>query len=367
MSTWYTLQRPTVPSHLLRLTTGLSGPVNGSRFRQIGTAIIESFPPNWKTDGLWKGYVDGVHRHIPQMVADANPIALCTFFAGLQKNNLGNGIGWSHKYWTAYNEDAEYRKLARAGLMDLLCSLAALVGVEDLENPEAGDTGTMAALDGDALIGRVDGHFGYELRSSSAFAQNIGIVRSNGAVCDNRTLLAAATSERLIWLLRQSGVAPADAHILEIGGGVGNLALHCLRRGVGRYTIVDLPTMRAIQTYVAMSEFPDMAIGFNAPTERLNLLTPDGIEAVAPRTVHLVVNEDSLPEMTEETGRQYARQIARICTGRFLSLNHESRHRIGDHRHTRVGDLCRGVLTPEWRALHWMRRGYVEEVFRPPT
>jgi hypothetical protein len=170
----------------------------------------------------------------------------------------------------------------------------------------------------------------------------------------------------LFQLLRLRGIAPADAHILEIGGGVGNLARLSLQRGIGRYTIVDIPTVRAIQTYMAMYEFPDLEIGFDDAGHRLNLLLPDRIGQIAPGSITIVVNEDSLPEMAESTATQYLAAIPRLARGgHFLSINHESGQVILGHRNNTIPHLAAQVpqLSLLSRSRHWMRRGYVEEVY----
>lgn len=356
-----TLYRAT--SRNLKLTVAVGPAADAARFGPVGAEIIQHFPRQATGDGLWEYMLQGVHRHIVEMVERKEASELARTIADLQHNNLGFGIGWSSDDRNRYRDDEEYRWLVKAGLMDNVGSLAAMTGLVGLENPEAGQNGKLATMDGDALMCDLDGCFGYELRSPTGFAKNLGIARPSGAVCDYRTLWAAGTSERVVTLLRDAGVALRDAHVLEIGGGVGNLALHCLRRGVGRYTIVDLPTTRAVQTYVAMTEFPDLEIGFTAASARLNLLTPDAVANIEDRSVDLVINEDSLPEMAEATGRTYVREIARISRGDFLSLNHESGLELHGHRHPLVSDLCRGILERRSRALHWMRRGYVDEVY----
>lgn len=56
----------------------------------------------------------------------------------------------------------------------------------------------------------------------------------------------------------------------------------------------------------------------------------------------------------------------RLCCGCFLSLNQEGGFELFGHRHSRLADLCDGVLEIRWRSPHWMRRGYVEEIYAVP-
>ena len=82
----------------------------------------------------------------------------------------------------------------------------------------------------------------------------------------------------------------------------------------------------------------------------------------------VAANQDSFPEISRRTIEEYAREIARITSGYFLSINHESEHPIssGGARHLVVPRLLERA--PGFRRLsrapYWLRRGYVEELYR---
>jgi hypothetical protein len=70
------------------------------------------------------------------------------------------------------------------------------------------------------------------------------------------------------------------------------------------------------------------------------------------------VNVDSLTELGEELATRYFRRAAEVAPT-FLSVNHEANpFRVIDlHQKT-------GVFRESFRVPYWVRKGYVEEVFR---
>lgn len=340
----------------------MGGLADESRFARIGDVVIRTLGAPMG-DGCWARLLQN-HRILVDAVAAGEPVRVAACLADIIRNNVGYGMTWSRADWERMVAEPAFRTVMIHGLKDYAWSLAEALGVISAENPAAGDVGkpipTVASL-----CDAIDRFAGMPLLAPPCFSVNFGLKRPGG-VLDHRAMWAFLTSNRLFQLLRLRGIAPADAHILEIGGGVGNLARHCLQRGIGRYTIVDIPTVRAIQTYMAMYEFPDLEIGFDEVRHRLNLLLPDGVGQMAPGSVTIVVNEDSLPEMAQPTAMQYLAAIPCIARGGlFLSVNHEGGQFVLGHRHSTVPHLAGQVpqLSLLSRSRHWMRRGYVEEVY----
>lgn len=364
----FTMQRPTVPPEKLRVPMGVSPLVSEAGFPELGQRIIDLLiaTSDWQADALWKPIVNSMHAPLINLVRQGKAVELCQTLMNMQFNNLAFGMGWGSQERNDFTHDGAYNAMVRAGFIENLTGVAAMLGLVQMENPEAGQQGQMALTDAAELAGRLDRFLGYELRSPCGFAQNLGIQRPSGSVLDYRTLWALATSERILGLLRLLEIPPHRAHVLEIGGGVGNLAIQCLRRGIGKYTLVDIPTTRAIQYYVTQMEFPDREIATSpGPGDHLALILPADLRKVPDRSVTIVVNEDGLPEYNADVGRSYLAEARRVCRGFFLSLNHDAGHDVAGHTHTRVSELAKDDLELICRSPHWMRKGYVEEVFRP--
>ncbi len=168
--------------------------------------------------------------------------------------------------------------------------------------------------------------------------------------------------------LRQIG-AQAGSKIVEIGGGFGCLAQLAYRSGLHNYAIYDLPWVNAIQGYYLIMSLPPGSVRLYGETEGTLAVNPCWtFDQLADCSVDFVVNTDSLPEMGEQTARNYIKQIGRVLTGQFLSINQEAQSNNGGFgQQNSVCALAKelAVLRTTARSLYWMRQGYVEEIFAP--
>jgi hypothetical protein len=80
---------------------------------------------------------------------------------------------------------------------------------------------------------------------------------------------------------------------------------------------------------------------------------------------HLVFNQDSFPEMHREHSVEYLRR-ARFIAPAVLSINQEGEApQSATSNQTVVADLIAAVggYRRIYRSLHWLRPGYVEELY----
>lgn len=248
---------------------------------------------------------------------------------------------------------------------DALVSLAEATGASRITSIEQeGVDRHLAALqrDIDSLLAALVERTGLEVDMPEAGA-NYGC-RIAGRHVSIDTLVHAYTAYRL----RQLGVE-ANERIVEIGGGYGCLAYVCRRNGYADYTIVDLPWVNLIQGYLLIMSLPPDSVSLYGEADRPVKVRPFWeFGGLADRSVDVVVNTDSLPEIGEETGRRYIADIARVTRRCFLSINQEATTEYpGVGRQLYVNGLC--GEEPRLRLLHrhryWMRQGYVEELFVP--
>lgn len=350
------------------------------RFAMIGDRVIAEFrktPHNelYGLDDLWGRGLLRHHVPLASLISQGDGYAVAEHISELHRNSLGMGLKWPAT-WDELVTNAGMAPHLRHVMIDRIASLAEYLGLVPVYNPEgypapAGYGAEQIAR----LLGEIDNRLGYEIAAPPCYSLAFGVVRPSGATLDDRAINAVYTADRIVDLLKGMGVAAADAHILEIGGGIGNLANQCLKRGIGRYSMVDIPTVRAIQVYFALSTVPEADINFSAEgmrsAARLDVLRPPDLGAFADRSVHVVVNENSLPEIEREAAIAYLRQIARIARGCFLSINHESGDTIAGHQHGRVFELVGGANIDRFRRLqrsrHWLWPGYIEEIYASAT
>ena len=251
-----------------------------------------------------------------------------------------------------------------------LVSLAEGLGAIRVETPEQGVVGRVFAEGVDGLPARIEDELGVSLDFpfvGAPYGILIGerlITRETG-----RHLGAAVRLHRSADL--HLGGPPADGrHVVEIGGGFGGAAMWYLRLlgdAPGSYTIVDLPLMNAFQAYFLGSVCGADALGLygeGAQGARIAVMPPAHLAERGRRT-DLVLNQDSLPEMTESAARGYLSWMAANVTGLFVSCNQEVGTHAGVEQQV-VAELAAGVDGIERlsRDPSWTRTGYVEEVFR---
>lgn len=240
---------------------------------------------------------------------------------------------------------------------DNLTRLAEAVGAIPLENPEQVlGGGAKASLDTETVLSKLDETLGFHVDFPNPFPGEQGTTSSRGIISD-RAIQALYQAARIAQLTH--GIR--SPHILEIGAGLGRTAYYCHRMGLQNYTIVDLP-----MTGVAQANFLGRALGPEAVRlhgEPRNLRAR-AIHIIPPhdffrswRRYSIVLNADSLTEMSRETAQRYFVAVSRRAP-LLLSINHEANL-------FRVRDLCRGRSAPD-RQPYWMRRGYVEEIIRFP-
>lgn len=124
-----------------------------------------------------------------------------------------------------------------------------------------------------------------------------------------------------------------NVNILEIGGGVGNLASILIDIAkVNQYFIVDLPEMILNSSMAIRALYPDLPVHFLYPEgeEAHNPLesgvyfcVPEMIGAITSESFDLAVNIDSFQEMTEPQVRTYLGLVQRAVKpgGIFVNLN----------------------------------------------
>ena len=101
--------------------------------------------------------------------------------------------------------------------------------------------------------------------------------------------------------------------------------------------------------------------------QTLNVLPYWEMSRLPGRSVDIVVNQESLPEIERANAEAYVADIERATRGLFLSINHESAARVGDQgfEHNLVSDLVakNGGFHRSYRFPTWIRRGHVEELY----
>ena len=216
------------------------------------------------------------------------------------------------------------------------------------------------------LIEDIESHLGFSIGMPTD--GNPPVIQAGAKKLNPDSIQHAYTAFRIRETLRDV----SNPRILEIGGGYGMTALMSHRAGLRNYLIADLPFVSSFQLgylgsvlgsdRVASHADPDFKL--DAPFD-IALCSPDRLAEIPDQSLDLVVNVDSIPEMPPEVGRNYLREIKRICRGKFLSINQEAQKQHLGLKQSRVWDMIRkeGGFQQLARYRHWMEQGYVEEIY----
>lgn len=349
------------------------------------TVILEPGPPDGRSQEAARRVVDAYHAAMraPEVAAPSMWAAVeaqqAAFLSAVRARDLATveqtlaRLFHTHLIWGLGRVHPDTPVHVRTGLpqglqiqvTDALVSLAEATGVARITCIEQqGVDAHLAALAVDlpALLDALVRRTGLELEMPDV-GQNYGCL-IDGRKVSIDSLVHAYTAYRL----RQLGVERHE-RIVEIGGGYGCLAYICRRNGCADYTIVDLPWVNVLQGYVLIMSLPPGSVSLFGEADAAVKVRPFWEFGRLPdRSVDVVINTDSLPEIGEKTGRQYIADIARVIRKYFLSINQEAMTEYpGVGRQLHVNGLV--AEEPRLRLLHrqryWMRQGYVEEVFAP--
>jgi hypothetical protein len=283
-------------------------------------------------------------------------------------SDAGSGIAMGR----AEAEAVRGQEAARRGYgllwLDRLVGLAEAVGARPVPNPEEDPVGWENSLAADpaAVVGAVERHLGVEM----AFPDVCGVF---GGELQGRPFPAISFTHLLVALSVRAFCPRAGAHVVEIGGGFGGLALWVGRLLPCAYTIFDLPWASAVQAYFLYRALPGCRLwlfGEAEPAGAADFTLRPAWELLAPleQTADLVVNQDSLVEVPRATAVGYLQAVAGSLRCPLLSVNHESPARAPEvlGRNSVAGLVAQaGSFVRVRRGPFALRRGYVEEVFCP--
>ncbi len=238
--------------------------------------------------------------------------------------------------------------------MDSLISLCEAVGVIDVANPES--LKIRKTINPEVAIRLLEKEFGFDLLFPNPFENEFGIQTKRGII-SYRAIQAVYQAWKISKIIKDI----PNAKILEIGGGLGRTAYYCRHFGIRDYTIADIPISSLAQGNFLGRVLPEEVLTlFGEPlneNEKIKII-PAEVFFSSERNYDLIVNVDSLTELDITIAKHYLQKIGEV--GRlFLSINHES-NSFSVHSIWKESPY----LNKLYRNPYWLRRGYVEELFK---
>lgn len=264
-------------------------------------------------------------------------------------------------------KEKDYRESLKLFHMDALISLAEYLGVIHIENREQNRCGDIIYSDPDEIWDKIEERLGIPIHFPS-FKGGLFSIRTRRGHFTNRDCIYLYIAIRLREIL-----SCAEASICEIGSGVGYLAYYCYLIGLKNVTLVDIPSVRATAACFLMQNMQNTRFFYSdcskfwSNASGIRLVLPEHLDSVPFQHFEALVNCDSLPEMSADTATDYIQRIPSLCRN-FLSINQEAAGQMW-HLYTKQNKVPELVNTASGfhrvsRNLFWLRRGYVEEVYR---
>jgi hypothetical protein len=313
---------------------------------------------------LWT-IIGGQQSRFAGLLSTGNSEELAAYLCNVARHDAAIGITQGDGEYGRILADASYRDFVALMAKDKLVSLAEAVGSLPVENPEQGLYGVNLHADTDEIVSGIAERLSIDIEPPDIDGGLLKLQTSRG-LFGERDANAIFTA----WLLARIARDRGTRHICEIGAGSGRVAYWSRQFGLNSYTIVDLPHVNVVQAYYLLKACPDARVslyGEKPQTEpELTIWPHHALDELHEGNFDLVLNQDSLPEMSPATVNDYLRWIHTVCDGVFLSINQESKPPYGENlQHVSVPEAVAAVGGLELldRYPYWLRKGYITELY----
>jgi hypothetical protein len=326
------------------------------------TAIGGNSPAD-QTSGMWSWIFDQRQQGLAGALDRRDASDLASQLASMFQQEFMVGISYGNLIRDA--ESGLGARLWSLKTLDGLVSLAEALDVAPAENPEQGSLGLAFEGGLEGLVAAIEGRLGASL-DFPAVGAAYGI-RAGSALIPPEWPEQIYAASRLLDAARPHG----PASVVEIGAGYGAMAYWFLRLrpSTERYWIVDLPIVNVLQGYFLSKALgPSQVALYGEPPAQLTVVPNSGLHAIE-TPYDVLVNKDSMPEMPEQVMLDYLSWARTACEHLFFSYNQEASADFEGQRQQRVssGVARTGGFTRVRRDPSWVRRGYVEEIYKRST
>jgi hypothetical protein len=314
---------------------------------------------------MWTSIVSDRHHRLLRLLEGDDARALAAHLVGVQRTPAAEGLEQGEQAYRDFIAATPAgRRAAVAPYHDMLASLAQYLGLARAECAEQNFVGESLVVATRELAAKIEAALGFEIAPPDVFDGLFGLAIGE-RVLDGRDIQSLYSALRII-----EASAISSPRILEIGGGFGKVARYALMRGARHYTIVDLPTVSAMQYFFLSRALPEARVAFRHPAEPpgesgVDLVFAPLLDDSSRIAADIAFNCDSFPEMGDAVCRSYFARIG-AWAPLLLSINQEANRKVGDsgERQTVVGDLLPDYgFSRLYRFRSWIRRGYVEELW----
>lgn len=346
----------------------IQDPALGHRLiRAYERAVTDDPAAQNRKNDQWTVVENSQHGKVLALLQHHDVAELMRYLQTAHAQGITYGITQGEHVTNVLQTNPDARRLVMLQVLDHLTSLAEFLDAMDVECPDQhGQWGENLHRDPLATLELIRTVLGIEVVPPQVMGFAFGLSTPQGILA-TRDILSLYAALR-IKAITPSIEGTASGSVCEIGGGLGGAAYYANRLGIAQYTIIDLPVISLLQGYYLLSALPDAKIqlyGEDMPDARIRLL-PTFAFAHEPSPFDLLFNQDSMPEMHPDYSIQYLKDAQAKKISQFLSINQEAR---GTESPTTLQRVVRELVAQaggyqrQYRFRHWIRAGYVEELF----
>jgi hypothetical protein len=318
-------------------------------------------------DSMWGMFLQEEYAALRRLVEQGDTDGLARYLSSIFRSEAVNG----YTYGTKFNPFPHRWWYLPVGIELSVVTLAESVGILRAECPEQGQIAYWRnEHTEERLIGLLESFFSMRIE-----APRTGDARGilfGGRFLTLETCSQIYTAHRMRDAINREIAASVELNIVEIGGGYGGLCywMHrLLGKRINRYVVVDLPEVNVVQAYFLSSLETRELLLFGEEKRkgksRIELI-PHWMLSDLDLRPNVLINQDSMPEMPQAEVERYLSWGSDNVDGLFFSFNQEAyspwRGVPQVHVPTVVGRYPRFRRIA--RNASWVRRGYVEEIYK---
>ena len=315
---------------------------------------------------MWQSIAASRHRTLLDLLHGSDSRQLAQHLVNVHKLPVSEGLSQGERAYRDFVEASpDGRRAAVLPFHDMLGSLAQYLALIPGECAEYGSDGDAMGTTSDELVKKIGTALGFSITPETIFDGVFGLLIRD-RILHGRDIQALYAALRAI-----EASALARPRICEVGGGFGKVAYYAWMLGARRYSIVDLPTVAAMQYFYLRRSLPEVEVRFCHPDavrsdrDGIDLFFASHMQNGVYLPGDIVLNCDSFPELGTAVCRKYF-SLVRDWAPVLLSINQELNKEIRGpmDRQVVVGELLPEFgFTRLYRFRSWVRKGYVEELW----
>ena len=330
--------------------------------------FVKRFSFDLPPDTMW-GDIYPTHAPILNLLSAGEFKEAHDHLQVMHSSPLMDGISQGYSQAWRLHKHPKAVELRLVRIWDALLSICEFTGVIAIQNHEQGPTCLRLSIE--KLVDSLPASI-----VAPPWQANLLCLKTPRGLFSERDLIS------LYIAMQISRKIPVGSRILEIGGGAGYTAYWLYLMGYRNIYMLDLPTVSVAQAYQLAANIGAENISFSYENKQtaVTFITADELDTLGP--VDMVLNCDSMPEMTLDWARTYLDFISKNARY-FYSVNQETASKyIKSLIDTDTGTGRGDPSVPEeqrqhvvWKLVHanypnlyrmerykfWMRDGYVEE------